>query len=107
MKLGIGYRKKGKFHDAENAYQDALRIYRTIPGTEFEQAECTRDLGFIYSQTRRFHEAENAIEAALRIYRTIPGSDIDQAACTVNLGNIYTILGQEILKNSIFRLIVN
>ena len=89
MKIGIGYRRKGRFHEAENAYQDALRIYSATSGTDFEQAECTKGLGIIYTLTERFHEAENAIEAALRIYRTIPGQELEQAFCIENLGNVY------------------
>ena len=53
MNQGIVYRKTGRFHDAENAYEEALRIYRTTPGTELDQVICTANLGNVYLQTGR------------------------------------------------------
>lgn len=32
MNLGIVHRQMGRFHEAENGYGDAPRVYRSIPG---------------------------------------------------------------------------
>ena len=39
-------------------YKDVLRMFKTIPGTEIEQARCLVNLGSVYESTGRFSEAE-------------------------------------------------
>ena len=51
MNQGIVNRQTGRFHEAENAYEDALRIYRATPDTELDQAICTVNRGNVYLQT--------------------------------------------------------
>ena len=94
LDLGIAHRKAGRFHEAENAYKDALRAYRSIADTEVFQATCTMSLGNVYKERKRFHEAENAYEDALKIYCSFPGTDLEQANCLANLSSCHIDRGQ-------------
>ena len=94
MNQGIVYRKAGRFHEAENAYQDALKIYRTIPDTELDQARCTMNLGNVYLETDRFQEAENTFRYALKIFCSLPDTELEQVACLANMSSCHKEKGQ-------------
>jgi len=80
--LGNLYRNLRKFDEAENAYADALKIYKKLaeenPDAYLPDLAMTQNnLGNLYSDLRKFDEAENAYADALKIYKKLAEENPD------------------------------
>jgi len=75
MNLGNVYQQTGRFDEAEEAYGDAIGIYSSISGTDFQQTMCRMNLGGVYSLTGQFEKAEKAYMEAIEVYRSLPEAE--------------------------------
>ena len=89
LNLGTVYFYTDRLKEAEAAYKDALVTYRSIHGSDIEQAICTMNLGNVFSRTSQFKEAEVAYTEALNIFSPIPETEHNRAVCVMNLGSVY------------------
>lgn len=73
------YSETNRFKEAEDGYQQAISIYRSLAKTDPEYefyAETTLiNLAFVYEQTHHPKEAEDDYKVALGIYRDLEKSD--------------------------------
>ncbi len=90
---GMAFYTLGRYASAEEPFNEALFVFRSMPGTELEQAICKVSLGTVLGLIGRFEEAVSLYEDALIIYRSIPGTELKQAACIIHLGLIYSDTG--------------
>ena len=100
--MGNLYSDLRRFEDAEEAYKEALEIYRELaekrPDAYLPYLATTQNnLAVLYSNLRRFEDAEEAYKEALEIYRELaeknPDAYLPDLAMTQNnLGNLYRAL---------------
>ncbi|MGY5853882.1 MAG: tetratricopeptide repeat protein [Candidatus Thorarchaeota archaeon] len=74
--MGILYKKTGRTLKAEEAYVEALEIWREAASHSEDRyrddiARCLSNLGALYSQTDRISESENAYQEAIEIAREL------------------------------------
>ena len=70
--IDIRPQRTGRFEEAEARYEEALGIYRQIPGTEIDQANCLMNLGDLYHETQEFSKARQKLNEALKICKQFP-----------------------------------
>jgi len=97
--LGILYSDVNKFKEAEEAFKEALQIYRQLAEENPEAylpevAGTQNNLGNLYRNVNKFKEAEEAFKEALQIYRHSaeknPEAYLPKVAMTQNnLGILY------------------
>ncbi|WP_314719646.1 tetratricopeptide repeat protein, partial [uncultured Actinomyces sp.] len=63
-----------------------LAAYRTLPGTERQQANCLLNTGITLDEVGRYEEALTAYQQAADFYRTLPDTERQQADCLNNTG---------------------
>jgi tetratricopeptide (TPR) repeat protein len=74
--LGLLYSDNNAHTKAQNAYEEALEIYRTLAKTNpdtylSEMAMTLNSLGIVYRVNNAHTKAQSAYEEALEIYRTL------------------------------------
>jgi tetratricopeptide (TPR) repeat protein len=97
--LGALYGDLQRLPEAERAFEEALKIYRTMavasPAVYLpDVALALNNLGSLYNNTRRQQQAEMAYDEALKTYRmlarTDPGANLPYVASTLNnFGSLY------------------
>lgn len=73
-------------------YQQALKNYRTLPGTQRDQADCFNNMGAALETVKKFDEAANQYQQALALFQSVQGTERDQADCRTNLGLMLGLL---------------
>ena len=91
---GRAFHNIGRYAGAEKPFEEALRMFKAIQGTEIGQARCLINLGSVYNKTGKFSEAEDNLKEALRMSKAISGTEIEQATCLKNLGSVYRSTGK-------------
>ena len=76
----------GRYEEALAAFQQALDLYRTLPGTQRDQAKCLNNTGATLREVGRYEEALTSYQQATRLYQQVDGAQEDQAKCVVNTG---------------------
>ena len=66
--------------------EQALRIYKTIDGTELDQAGCYQNIGIALLDMGKYEEAIEKYQQAIRILKIIKGSERELADCYMNIG---------------------
>jgi tetratricopeptide (TPR) repeat protein len=73
--LGAVYRDTGRLADADNAYSEAVTIYRDLaahdPAYRPDFATTLNNLGSLYWKTGRLADADKTFSEALTIYRDL------------------------------------
>ena len=72
MNQGIVYRKAGRFHEAENAYQDALKIFCSLPDTELEQVTCLANMSSCHKEKGQISQARFCAQMSLALCKSLP-----------------------------------
>ena len=85
---------RGDHFKAKELFEDALELYREVPGAEKDQADCLFNLATTLSKLGQLADAESYYRQALTLYQDIPGTEHDQAACLHNLANTLRELGK-------------
>ena len=89
MNLGIVYKSTGRFPEAEANYRKALGMFKAIPGTEIQQAQCLTNLGNLYNKIQEFSKARSVFKDALEICERYPvGTEQIKNKCLGVLGQI-------------------
>ena len=70
--LGLLYFNNGQFKEGQKSLEDALRVFRSIPGTEPLQAKSLTNLGIYYLQNNKLDEAWRSTKEALTICERFP-----------------------------------
>ncbi|MBU7018059.1 MAG: CHAT domain-containing protein, partial [Theionarchaea archaeon] len=96
MNLGLLYWNTGRFSEAEEAYSEALKIYRELlvktPSYSGHLATTLNNLGILYQNTQRFIEAEHVHKEALSLLEPLektPDVNAGIADAFSHLGNLY------------------
>ena len=84
----------GRHEEALTSYRDALALFRTLPGTQKDQAGCLHSTGITLYGMGRYEEALTAYRDALAAYRTLPGTERQQALCLGNTGTTLDEVGR-------------
>ena len=88
--LGDVYFNEERFPEAEQAYQQALLIFKESPAKRIEVAGTLRDLGALHSSQRRNREAMAVLKEALKIIGTNATAQQDLASEVLNsMGIVY------------------
>ncbi len=88
--LGAVYQNEERPIEAEKAYREALRIFRVIPGTNYETAVLLRNLASVYSLDRRDSAALQALREASKLLKKNTPEEQSLAAQLQNsLGMVY------------------
>jgi tetratricopeptide (TPR) repeat protein len=85
--LGILSHKQGKWKDAIDAYETALKVAHEFQNSNLE-ANSLNELGIIYIDQGNTDKAIECIESAMTIYQSI-GDNVGKAGLLNDLGRIY------------------
>jgi tetratricopeptide (TPR) repeat protein len=98
--LGLLYGATHRTGEAEEAYREALRIYRDLRQANSAAylphiAATLNNLAMLYNATQRIADSEKAYSEALQIYRTLAETDKEKylsyvATSQNNLANLYS-----------------
>ena len=78
---GIEATRRDNYLRATALFEQAMNLYRMIPGTEEEEAACLKCLATILHTLDKLPESESSFRHALTLYQTIPGTKENQADC--------------------------
>ncbi len=81
LKNGTAALKSGDIASAISLDSEALALYRTIEGTELQQALCLMSLGTAQNRRAKFDESLDSVQQALLLLRAIQGTEDEQALC--------------------------
>ena len=76
---------RGDHFKAKELFEDALELYREVPGAEKDQAHCLYSLATTLLILGKPAQAEPLYRQALTLYQTAPTSERNQAQCLYNL----------------------
>ena len=80
----------GHAEDAVKALTQALDLYRRLPDTEQDQADCLYNTAVILEEAGQFDRSLTTYQQALDLYRGLPGTEQSQALCLGSTGfNLY------------------
>ena len=83
---GIEAMRRDNYLRATALFEQAMNLYRMIPGTEEEEAACLKCLAAILLTLDKLPESESSFRHALTLYQKIPGTKENQADCLYVLG---------------------
>jgi len=86
---GIEAYNAGDMPSAIQAWDKALKIFRTIKGTERDQAGCYKNIGIAFADMDKYEEGIAKQEQALKIFQTKQlnnSTQKEQAGCYMNIG---------------------
>ena len=83
---GVNAYEKADYPQAMNLFEQVLRCYRPLPGTEIEQGDCFKRIGWVLYKQGHYSEALAQYDAALQVYGKLPGTKKSQADCLYNKG---------------------
>jgi len=72
---------RGDHFKAKELFEDALELYREVPGAEKDQAHCLYSLATTLLILGKPAQAEPLYRQALTLYQTAPTSERNQAQC--------------------------
>jgi tetratricopeptide (TPR) repeat protein len=103
--LAILYHRQGKYHEAENACQDALEIREQICGPDHHLvAQTLNNLALLYQDWGRYQEAEELYRRVLDIHAHTLGPDHpDTAVSLSNLALLYSLQGKDALADPLYQ----
>ena len=90
---GVEAFRRGDYSEALSSFESALSLYRGIPGSERNQANCLNNSGVALKNLGDLRGALERYTRALTLYRGVPGSERDQAKCLNNSGVALEKLG--------------
>ena len=90
--LAINLNRLEEPDKAAPLYRQALTLFRSISGTERDQANCLNNLATCMLNLRKLSHAESLYYQALTLYQKIPGTEYEQATSTYSLAT--TLLSQ-------------
>ena len=82
---GIEAMRRDNYRRATARFEQAMNLYRMIPGTEEEEAACLKCLAAILLALDKLSESESGFRHALTLYQKIPGTVENQADCLYSL----------------------
>ena len=91
---GVNFYYSGDMPSAIEKWEEALEIFKKIPGTEKDQADCLQGIGAVLGNLGRYEEDISKQEESLETYRKISGTEREQAGCFVNIGGSLVNLGR-------------
>ena len=94
---------RGDHFKAKELFEDALELYREVPGAEKDQADCLFNLATTLSKLGQLADAEPYYRQALTLYQDIPNTEKNQANCLNNLANTLRALGKPADAESHYR----
>ena len=83
---GVEAFRRGDYSEALSSFESALSLYRGIPGSERNQANCLNNSGVALKNLGDLRGALERYTRALALYRGVPGSERNQADCLNNSG---------------------
>ena len=90
---GVEAFRRGDYSEALSSFESALSLYRGVPGTDRDQADCLYNSGVVLKNLGDLRGVLECYERALALYRGVPGTDRDQAKCLYNSGVALKNLG--------------
>lgn len=89
--IAAGYLKEGKYDEAKEVYEHALKVLEKLRGpSSAVVARCLNDLAGVYANTDEWQKSENLLKRSLSISENAPvESSADMAATLHNLGALY------------------
>jgi tetratricopeptide (TPR) repeat protein len=88
--LGTLYQSEERLNEAEQAYRNALSIFRRIPDKNYDTAVVLRNLGSVYSLDRRDSEAFKVLHEASKLIKKDTPIEQELSAQILNcLGLVY------------------
>ena len=90
---GVEAYEHGDSRCALERFELALALYREIPGSERNQADCLNNSGVVLGELGDWRGALERYERALTLYRGVSGSERNQAGCLFNSGVALRELG--------------
>lgn len=95
LKLGMFYRERSRFKDAEPLLEQALTLAQQQLRDSPDLAYAYNDLGLVEIDLKRYDRAESLLKTALKIRESQAGVDKDLLAISHdNLGNLYIAMGR-------------
>ena len=85
---------RGDHFKAKELFEDALELYREVPGAEKDQANCLNNLAKTLRELGKPADAEPYYRQALTLYQGILNTEENQATCLYNLANALDDLGK-------------
>ena len=91
---GVEAYQTGDMSGAVDAWSKALTIYKTLKGTEWDQASCCANIAAAMGGMGKYEESVQGQKQALAILKTIKGTEREQAGCYGNIGTAMRGIGK-------------
>ena len=94
---------RGDHFKAKELFEDALELYREVPGAEKDQANCLNNLANTLRALGKPANAEPYYHQALTLYQAMPNTEENQATCLLSLAATLYNLGRGVETEPLYR----